>query len=82
VKKLESTPHPAGGTFHWFEGGGRLFSILDNGYPHADDFEIWERDPNPDAADPTTGIPGVILGTEQRASSMSAAAAIVEKHLS
>ena len=77
MEKFDQTPHPNGGFLHWYRVGGRVFSILDNGYEHADDFEVWERDPDVANADPATGILGVIPGTEQRAGSMKAAEALI-----
>jgi hypothetical protein len=65
--------HPAGGRLHYFRVGNRVFSILDNDYPGADDFEIHEREPEASSAESLASLPG----TEERAPSWDEAIAIL-----
>lgn len=61
MKKLRAEDHPLGGTFTFFDlGNGQHASILDDKYPHHEDFEIHLRDVDDQ----------VILGTERHEPTM------------
>ena len=60
-----TVPHPHGGTFHFFAlTNGIHVSVLDDEYPAADDFEIYQREPGSIGFD---GLEQLVPGTEQRA---------------
>lgn len=43
AKPIKTLKHPLGGKVSFYRTGDRIFSLLDNDYPHADDFEVHER---------------------------------------
>lgn len=71
---FQTRAHPMGGTFSDFWVGNRIFSVLDDQYPYADDFEVHERNPNIAFPD---GSYDVIAGTEKRAKSWDGALAVI-----
>lgn len=72
-----SAKHPLGGTFEFFTlPSGRTFSVLGDGYPHFDDYEILERQTGID--EDADGLPDVIWGNEWRAPSRAAALELIE----
>jgi hypothetical protein len=67
------TDHPLGGKVHYFRVSNRVFSVLDNDYPGASDFEIHEREA--EGASPESLE--TLSGTEERAPSWDDAIAIL-----
>lgn len=44
MKPFKMTEHELGGKIRWYKSGDRVFSVLGDGYPHAEDYELHERD--------------------------------------
>lgn len=70
-KPYEVVDHPLGGTVSFYRlNNGRVFSVLDDAFPYADDFEIHERSES--ISREVDGKPGIISGTETRAPDLEA----------
>lgn len=69
MQAIKITEHPLGGLIHWFQKGSRTYSVLGDGYPYADDYELHERVhiPNEDDVNP----PPVLPDTELRFATLS-----------
>jgi hypothetical protein len=77
MKAVKVTEHPEGGKIHWFKGDGRVFSVLDNNYPYADDFELHERHAGASNIEESYVLPD----TEKRFTSLSKATAWIENEI-
>lgn len=77
MKPLKVTDHPLGGKLRWYQHVGRTFSVLGDGYPHAEDFELQERERIASDDDDVEQAP-VIPNTELRFATLTDATDWIE----